>query len=184
MLDALAAVPPLQAGGMEPLLEQPAPVRGLAGFLVVAGLGVALRWRYGGFVDRAIAASMNRPVAALAYGVAANAVLAFAGFYLTTQLGSSVLGPVGGTLGFVAGAGLLVLAGAVGFTVVGTTVVGVVAGDGSPFGPVVGGALAAVAVALDPLTGGVLWFVLVSMGIGGPARRWLNADAYPEPGTR
>ena len=177
MLELLGAAP-LQAGGMDPLLEQPPLVRGLAGVLVIAGLGTAIRWRFGGFLDRAITASTDRPVAALAYGVAANAVLAFAGFYLTTQLGASAVGQAGGTVGFVTGAALLVAAGGVGFTVVGTAIVGLVAADRRSLGPVVGGLLAALAVALDPLSGGVLWFILVSMGIGGPARRWLHADAY------
>lgn len=180
----LATAPPLapfQVAGPSAVVDASSPVRALAAFVCVAVLGGVLLWRNEAFVDRSIDASMARPLSSLGYGVAAHAVIAFGGSYLATQLaGMEVLGRNAGAFGVLAGLLLALLAGSLGFTVVGSAIVGL-GGQRRPWhGLVVGALIAGVAGLLDVLAGGLLWFVVVSMGIGGPARRWLHADAVPE----
>lgn len=168
---------PIQTTGPSAILDAPAPVRALAAFAIVSVLGGLLLWRYAPFVDRAIESSMARPLSSLAYGVAAHAVIAFGGVYLTNQLAQITMqGQSVGAIGVLVGLLLVLLAAALGFTVVGSTVVSAVWGEQRWYGLVVGACIAGVAGFLGSTAGGLLWFVVVSMGIGGPARRWLHAD--------
>ena len=173
---------PLQAVDLTTALDLPGPVRGVAAFAAVLLLGVVVAWRFGPFLDRSIDASLERPLASLGYGVAANAVVAFGGVYLASQLAQvRAAGGSGAVVGFALGLLLVLLASALGFTVVGSTVVELWRGERTWAGPVVGAALAGGTAAVDPLVGGIAWFVLVSIGIGGPARRWLHASEGPDP---
>lgn len=177
MVAAIPALIPVQVTGPSAVLDAPGPVRALAAFVLVSAIGGVLLWRYGSFVDRSIDASTARPLSSLGYGVAAHAVIAFGAVYLATQLaGFEVLGQNAGVLGVLGGLLLALLAGSLGFTVVGSIVVGLGRQRRPWYGLLVGAVIAGVAGGLDPLAGGVLWFVVVSMGIGGPARRWLHAD--------
>lgn len=181
---ATPAFPALRAAIPSAVLDAPGAVRGLAAFVLVAALGGLMLWRYEPVVDRSIDASMARPLSSLAYGVAAHAVIAFGAGYLATQLaGFDLLGRNAGVVGLLVGLLLALLAGSLGFTVVGSTLAGL--GGSLPrwSGPVVGALIAGVAGLLDPLHGGFLWFVVVSMGIGGAARRWLHADEIDEART-
>lgn len=181
-LDVIGGVmAPMQIPGLQAAVEAPAPVRAAAGFALVAAIGGLLLWRYEPFLDRSIEASMATPLRSIAYGVAAHAVIAFAGVYLASQLTRyGVFGSSGTLVAGGLGAIVLLLAASLGFTVVGS----IIAELGGPWGRWVGLAAGAViaglAAFLGPMTGAVLWFVVVSMGIGGPARRWLHADAVEE----
>lgn len=176
--ESLAA--PLQA--MEPsvVLGAPGVLRAAVAFGAVLILGGLLRLRAGGFVDRAIDAASAHPLRAMLYGVAAHVVLAFAGVYLATRLSQFALAgvnlaPVGLALG-----GLLLLGvAALGFAVVGSVVANLVWDRTAWTGLVVGGLIAAGLAGLDPVVGGVLWLVVVSMGIGGAVSRWLHASMVP-----
>jgi hypothetical protein len=123
---------------------------------------------------------MAKPVRAIAYGVAAHAVIAFAGVYLASQLAQSgIFGRNGALVAGVLGGLVLLLAGSLGFMVVGS-ILATLSGWSPWAGVAAGGTLAGVAGLLEPMAGGLLWFVVVSMGIGGPARRWLHADAVDD----
>lgn len=172
-----ATLTPVQAVDPTVIGDLSAPVRGLAAFLLVATLGGLMLWRYGSFVDRSLEASMARPLSSLVYGVAAHAVIVFGGVYLTNQLAQvQVQGQNAGAVGVLLGLLFVLLAASLGFIVVGTTVVSVAGEQRHWYGLLVGAGIAGVAGFLGSIVGGILWFVVVSMGIGGPARRWLHAD--------
>lgn len=161
---AFDAVTFLTAGG---------PTRAFLVFAVVLVLGVGLHWWDGGIFDRAIDAAATRPVTSFAYGLAAHAAIAFAGFYLTAKLGRlSPGGYFAGWFGVLFGVGLLIVTATVGFCVIGTVAVGVVSDTARPAGIVVGALIASGVTLLEPLVGIVTWLVLVSAGIGGFVRAW------------
>lgn len=174
---AIAPAVPMQTVGSIDVFGAPAPVRALVVFVLVAAVGGLLLWRFGPFVDRSIDASMARPLSSLVYGVAAHAVIAFGGVYLANQLGQvGLFGRSAGVLGVALGGLVVLLASSLGFTVVGSTVVELGWGPDRRVGVVAGAAIAATAALMEPLVAALLWFLLVSMGIGGPARNWLHAD--------
>lgn len=155
------------------LLTTGGPTRAILVITAVLVLGVGLRWWDGGIFDRAIDAAATRPVTAFAYGLAAHAAIAFAGFYLTAKLGRlSFGGYFVGWLGVLFGVGLLFVTAAIGFGVIGTVVVGVVSDTARPAGIAVGALIAGGLTLLEPLVGTVTWLVLVSAGIGGFVRAW------------
>lgn len=166
--------------GVDPttLLATSGPVRAALAFLLVAGFGGLLVRRRGGFLDRSVDATTARPLAAIAYGVAAHLLIAFAGVYLTTRLGQvEVAGVNASSLGVVVLAVLVLSAGVLGFTVVGATLVDVWGGRGEWAGPVVGAVVAGAVTVVEPAVGAIGWLLVVSVGIGGPFRRWIHASA-------
>lgn len=172
----------LQAVDPTAVFDLPRVVRGVAAFAIVLALGALVVWRFGPFLARSIEASLERPVASVGYGAAANVVIVFGGVYLTSQLAQlSAGGWNAWVVGVAVGLLLVLLATALGFTVVGSTVAALWLADRPWAGPVVGAALAGGAAALDPLVGGLVWFVVVAIGIGGPARRWVHASEGPDP---
>lgn len=169
--------PPVQVAGLSAVVDAPGPARALVAFVVVLAAGGLLLWRVEPFVDRAIEASMARPLSSLAYGIAANAVIAFGAVYLTNQLAQlEAFGRSVGVVGVAAAALVVLFVAALGLTVVGSTTVELAWQRSLRGGLLLGALVAAVAGLLDPLVGGLLLFVPVSMGIGGPARAWLHAD--------
>lgn len=164
------------------LTELPGPWRGTVAFVVVLVLGAVLLQRRGAFVERSIDASLARPLSSLGYGVAAHAVIAFAGVYVANQLATvGGLGQNAAVVGALTGGLMLVTAGALGFTVVGSIVADLGGRSGEWSGPVLGAVIAGVAAAIEPVVGAVVWFVVVSTGIGGPVRKWVHASAGPDP---
>ena len=182
VLSAIAPAGPFPlATGPAALLEASPVFRGMLAFAAVAALGSLFRWRADSFVEGAIRSSTARPVLSLVYGIGAHAGVLLGIFYLTTQLGQLLgLGSGAAIIGVTIGVVLALTAAAVGFTVIGTSLASIALGGDGWQGPVVGAAIAGGAAALDPLPGGLLWFVVVSMGIGGPTRRWVNADALSD----
>ena len=162
------------------LFGAPGPTRAIVVVLVISLLGIGLYWWDRSFVDRSVHAATERPFASLAYGLATHVAIAFAGVLLTAKLGRLTFGGFFfGWLGVLFGAGLILGTAAVGFSVVGIIVVDVLT-DSDPRGGVVLGALLAGGVTLlDPLLGVATWLLVVSAGIGGYAREWVNADAMP-----
>jgi len=77
-------VAPLQAVSAVEGASRPARAAGV--FALVAVVGGALCWRAEPFVDHARAASLDRPLSALGYGLATHAVIAFGGVYLANKL--------------------------------------------------------------------------------------------------
>lgn len=172
---------PLQAIGPDAITDTWWPVRALATFVVVAGLGGLLVSRYEPFVDRSIDASMDQPLSSFGHGVAAHAVIAFAAVYLADKFGRfGVLDGNGPMVGLLVGVLLALAAGTIGFTVVGSTIVELRGDRRHELGLMVGALIASSAVAVATTTGAFLWFVVVSIGIGGAVRKWLHASAVPE----
>lgn len=166
----------LQAVDPTSLLELSGLVRGPIAFLLVLALGAVILRQYDGVVDRSLDASMDRPLTALGYGVAAHATLVFAGAYLTSQLAPlSVAGRSLGMFGLWIGGMLLAIAAALGFTVVGVAVLEIGLERPRWQGLLAGALLAGIAGLLDPLVGGLIWVITVSTGIGGPVRSWVWA---------
>lgn len=175
-------VAPMQVVDPTAVVGLPAAVRAAAAFGLVLLLGGAIVWRFEPFLARSIDASMERPIASVGYGLAAHAVIVFAGVYLGSQLASLPTGTWNaGVVGVALGSLVVLGAAALGFTVVGSTVADLWLGGRPWAGPVVGATLAGGAAAADPVVGGLLWFLVVSTGIGGPARRWLHASEGPPP---
>lgn len=176
-LGAPAAGAPLQSlDALEALGASPA-VRTSVAFTVVLVLGGVLVWRYDSFLDRATLATLERPLAALGYGVAAHVVIVLVGVYLATRLSTVVVsGGRASGVGLLVGAALLVSAAAVGFTVAGVALVDILWGRNHWSGLAVGAILAGIAAVVAPTYGAVAWVVVASIGIGGLVRRWVHAS--------
>lgn len=158
------------------LVGLPAWVRASTVFVVVLVVGGAFLWRHDGIVERSIRASIDRPLASLGYGVAAHLTIVFFSVYLASQLGR--IAPSGWSLSLMGTwLGVIVLAviGGLGFTVVGEAIVELRWGRQRVYGLLLGAVMAALAALSDPLLGGILWLIVVSMGIGGPVRSWFHA---------
>lgn len=155
----------------------PAPVRAVGSFLLVLVFGGALLYLSEGFVDRAIDSSMESPLKSAVYGAVAYGSIAFAGVYAYSQLAAvGAAGPAVGAVGMVLVALVwLVLAG-LGFAVVGARITEAAGERRLRLGLVVGAAVSAVAWLVPSFVLGLLaWVVVVSVGIGGPTRKWVHA---------
>lgn len=155
-------------------------LRVIVAFLLVLPFGGVILVRYGGLLDRSVDASMERPFVSLVYGVGAHLAIFFAAGVFSTQLASAGVGEdalfVGSTV--VLGAVLLTLAG-LGFAVVGMILTGL-QGERRPWhGLVVAAAVGAIGLLVVPV-GLVVWVLVVSIGIGGPTRRWVHAERTVE----
>jgi len=176
-----AILPTVRAVGLRAVAEAWWPLRAVAAFLVVLALGGVLVWRYGPLLHRSIDASRDRPLSSLGYGLAAHAVLAFGAVYLADKFGRwALFGGVGALVGPLVGVLVALGAAAVGFTVVGASIVELRGDRHLGVGLVLGSALAGAIVAVATLASAFVWFVVVSMGIGGAVRRWLHASATSE----
>ena len=176
---AVAALAPLQWGTDPTAIVASDPGRAVASFLLVLVVAAAVRYRRAGLLDRAVDATLERPLTAPLYGVAASAlgwlVVAYA-FGQALRIGGAV-----GQAGVVLGVGAALCAAGFGFVVVGATLMTVV-GDRRPWaGSLVGAGLGAlVLVALPRPVGLVVWVFVAATGLGGVARRWLHASASVE----
>jgi hypothetical protein len=178
---ALDAGVSLQTLDPTAVLEAPPELRAGGVFLTILLLGGALLWWDERFVGRSIDSSRDRPLVSAAYGVAAHVVILFAAFYLAARLSQfQLLGRNTSVVGLVFGIVVVLLVAALGFTVVGATIVEL-SWERNPWtGLVVGAGLAGgIAVATTTLAGGV-WVAVVSLGIGGAVRRWLQASIVSE----
>lgn len=159
-------------------------LRATVAFVLVVPVGVAILGRYSGLVDRSVETSIGSPLISVLYGVLTHVGLLFIGGVLSTQLANAGLGTTALTIGstVVFGAVFLTLAG-LGFAVVGSWLVKR-RGAGPRWQGL--GAVAAVGAAgwlLPALLGAVVWVLLVSVGVGGPARNWIHAEQSVEAGV-
>lgn len=125
-------------------------------------------------VDHAVDISMASPLKSTAYGVVAQVVVVFFGFYAVSQL-ARIGGQAVDIATVTVGVLLLSLAG-FGFTVVGTWLTDL-AGERRPwYGAVVGAAVSG-AVWLIPsfAVAAIVWVLVAAVGIGGPTGEWLHA---------
>ena len=159
-------------------------LRAAAAFLLVVPVGAAVLARYGDLVDRSVEASTDSPFASTVYGVLAHVGFVFAAGVFSTQLANAGLDPTVLQIGSTAvlGAILLALAG-FGFAVLGTWIVEF-RGEGRRWhGLVAASAVGAAGWLLPAFAGLALWTLLVSMGVGGPTRRWIHAERTVETET-
>ena len=162
--------------------DAPAAVRAVAAFVLVLLFSAGMLVRFRPFVDRSIDASMERPAVSLVYGLALHGLVLFATGYVLTQLVQVEV-----ALSDVSAVGVVILAlvwlllAGLGFTVVGATLTEVTGRRQHWQGAVVGAALGAAAAFVEPLLlGTALWILVVSVGIGGPMKRWLHASQAAE----
>ena len=159
-------------------------LRAAVAFVLVLSVGSAILHRYGGLIDRSVEKSVGSPLVSVLYGVLTHIVLFFISGVLSTQLANTGLDPTVLTVGstVVLGAVFLVLAG-LGFAVLGTWLVER-RGTGPRWHGL--GAVAAVGAAgwlLPAVLGALVWILLVSVGVGGPARSWVHAEQSVEAGV-
>lgn len=177
-LAIVPAVSRAQSLGPSTIVDAPASARALGSVVLVGLVGALLVSRYGGFVDRAVDATMDRPLIAILYGLFAYVLVLFFVLFalnLLTRLG------IGGTpLGIVAigifGGGLISTC-SVGYLVVGTLVYDLYSGRRPWYGLVLGALLSGVGwLFLAPLAGLAVWLLIPAVGIGGPTRTWVNRE--------
>lgn len=174
----VASVGALQAGGLTGIPDVAAPVRAVIAFGTIAAIGGGFLWRDEAFVDRCVSAALETPVRAALYGGGAHVVIAFGTLYVADQLSPvRVSGYSGASVGVVLGLGVALLAGGLGFTIVGSVIVDYATGGRPRNGLLVGATIAGGVALLQPVYGGLLWLVIVSMGVGGPIKRWFHASA-------
>lgn len=155
--------------------ELSAPVRAIVGSTMVLVAGAAFLKARNSLMHRSVDASLESVPRSLFYGLAVHFVLLFAGAYIISQIARLMAGVESIVLGLT-GIGLLTAAG-MGFTVVGIAITEIT-GDRRPWlGLGIGTALAAGALLILPFNWGVgAWVLIVSAGIGGPAREWFHAS--------
>lgn len=169
---------PSQVTDPATVIEAPIAVRAAAAFALVLLGGAVLLQRRGRFVYEAIDAALDHPVWSVGYGVASHAVIGFAAAYLGSQLALvDVAGVNFGAVGLLVAAILVGLSGSLGFTVVGVAVADVWGTASAWPGVALGALLAGGVASLEPMVAGVAWVAVVSFGIGGAVREWLQASA-------
>jgi len=171
---------PQQAAVSVPVVDASGPVRASAAFALLILVGGVLLQRRGEFIADSVDAALARPLWSVGYGVASHAVFGFAAAYLASQLALvDVAGVEFGVIGPLVGGVLVALSGSVGFTVVGIAVADVWGTASDWPGLALGALLAGGVASLEPLLAGAAWVALVSFGIGGAVREWLQAPARP-----
>ncbi|PSP75507.1 hypothetical protein BRC86_03065 [Halobacteriales archaeon QS_3_64_16] len=184
ILPTVAAVPPVDP---TVLVDVSIRIRAVGSFAFVLLVGGAVLVAAEGFVDRSVDASMETPLKSIAYGVSAQAVIALLGLYAIDQLtsigpGSPFLATIGPWLLVLA---WLALAGfGFGFVVVGAGLTDIAGNRQLWPGLTIGAAVSTFVWALSTLVFGVVvWLLVTSIGIGGPARRWLYASIEGDAGV-
>ncbi|WP_251342542.1 hypothetical protein [Haloplanus halophilus] len=174
-----AAVTPLQSGATGPVpVPATAPVRAAAACVLVLAVGAALRYRWPDALDRAVDATLERPVRSPIYGVATAVLGWLVVAYAFGQAGR--LGAVAGRAAAVVGTGGALVVAAAGVVVVGTTAATVV-GEDAWTGPLVGASVSGLVwLALPAAAALGVWLLVAAVGIGGAARRWIHASRSVE----
>lgn len=180
-LVSLAALPArVAAQPLDPVAaaRSSVTVRVVGAFLLVLLFGGIVLYRSEEFVDRAVDASMEKPLTSVVYGVFAQGGVVFLGGYVWSQLAR--IGAVGSLAGNIGG--ILVLVASLALAGLGLTVVGAgiteAAGERQLWPGLVIGAGAGAAAWLAPtlLVGAAVWVVLVGLGIGGPTKNWIHSQ--------
>lgn len=169
----------LQALDPGVVVDAPAPVRAVGSFLLTVLFGGAVIYRHGGRIEEAVDASMARPLLSVVYGLIAYGLVGFFGVYAYSQLARIGVGTTALSLvAVVVLGGLLFSLGGLGFVVVGAWLTELL-GIGDPWAGLVGvGLVSAAAWLLLPAAAGlVVWLGIAAVGIGGPTRQWMHAEA-------
>lgn len=169
---------PLQAFDSVSQLGSSAPTRAMIAFLASTLVGGFVLYQYGDRVDVAVKASTANPPVSVIYGVMAYGLVAFFGAYGFSQFARIGIGAT--TVAAISGIVLLLILlglGGIGYAILGSWFADA-AGFRDPFlGLVAVGFVGAVAVLVLPtLPGTVVWFVIASVGLGGPVKNWVHKD--------
>lgn len=170
---------PLQAFDPSAVVGAPAPIRATVALLSSVLTGGVITYRYGRRLDAAVAAARENFTLNLFYGLFAYALAGFLVAYGFAQIASlGVEAPLALLLALVVLGGALLLLGGIGYAIVGTWLASTT-GLGDSWIGVVGVSLvgAAIVYVLPFFLGAALWFAIAAIGLGGPVRRWVHADA-------
>lgn len=176
----LVTVPGVAAAqpGVATVADAPGVVRAVGSVAAVGLLGGAILARRGGFVDRAVDDTMDRPAVAIVYGLFAYVFVVFAGLYVNnvlSQVGAADT-PAGGLVVGVLGGGVALL-GSLGFLVVGTLLTDLYGARSRRRGLLVGAGLSGIAwLALPVAAAFVAWVLVAAFGVGGPTRTWVHSS--------
>ncbi len=183
---SLATVPTV--AGAQPIdpiavADSPPHVKALVSAVLVALVGVGLLGRHGGFVDRAVDDTMDRPAIAVVYGLFAYILVLFFGFYANDLMARAGVAdtPVGYLALAIIVGGVLVLS-SLGYLVVGTLLTDLYRGRGARSGLVAGALLSGVSwLVLPVLAGAAVWILVAAVGVGGPTRTWVHSERTAPP---
>lgn len=157
-------------------------LRAVGAFLLVLPFGGVVLTRYDGLLERSVDASMDSPLVSLIYGVGAHLAIFFAAMVFSNQLLSAGVSQDMLSAGRAAVLAIVMLALAgLGFAVVGAILTDLRGERRPQLGLVVAAAAGVAGLLLLPLLGGLaVWVLVVSVGIGGPTRRWVHAEKTKE----
>lgn len=158
------------------VVDAPGAVRAVISFLVMTLFGYIALYAYRSRIDRAVDASMERPLTSTLYGVMAYGVVVFLVGYAYSQLSRLGIGTVPLSV-LAAGvlAVILLTLGGFGFTVAGTILTEAVGRRDPRLGLIGVSGVSSVAWLLLPFVLGlVVWLGFAAVGIGGATRRWVH----------
>jgi hypothetical protein len=173
------ASPPLQALDPSIVVDAPASVRAAAAFLLTVVFGGAVIYWYGGRIDAAVDASKANPLLSAVYGLIAYGLVAFFIVYAYSQVVRIGVGTEVITVLAVVVLGVVLLSlGGLGFVVVGAWLTDSF-DIGDTWAGLVGVALASglVLLVLPVGVGLLVWLGIAAVGVGGPTRAWMHAEA-------
>ncbi len=174
MIHPVLAVFPSQLG----VAGLSAPVRSILSFALVLLVGAALlRWR-GPTVDRAVDRTVEGSPVAVVYGLVAFALVVLVAGYGLSQLARlGAGGVVVRTAGELVGGTAFLTLSAFGYLVVGVSLTEVEGARRPLLGALVGALLSALPwLVLPTLPAVAAWALLSAVGLGNPARHYLNDD--------
>ena len=161
------------------LADVPIVLRAVGAFVLVLLFGGIVLSVSDGFVHRGADAVLERPLISVVYGVLAQVSLVLFGAYASGQLVRlSPVTPTVGTVGLWAVVGATLALSAFGLAVVGTAITDITGARQVWPGLAIGAAIGAAAWLVPPFGLALLvWLLVVSIGVGGPARVWLHDSA-------
>lgn len=175
---ALATFPAVAAAqSVDPSIITDASVlvRAVGSFALVLVFGGAMVYLSETFVGNSVDSSMESPLRSVVYGVVAQIIVVFFGFYIVSQL-SKISGPAVDLTLVAIGVLIMVLA-SFGFTVLGVRLTEFVGDRHLERGVVMGAAVSAVPWLVPSFIGGLLvWLLVAAIGVGGPTEAWLHAS--------
>lgn len=181
VLAALVVLPGIAAAqsvGQSVVPDASPVVRAVGSFVLVGVVGAAFLARHSDVVEEAVDDTTDRPAAAIAYGMFAYVVVAFASLFVTNLLIQAGVAatPLAYLVVAVPVVGLLALGG-LGFAVVGALVTELAGPRRLGLGVLFGAVVSAVAwLALPLLPAFVAWLLVAGFGIGGRTRTWIHNE--------
>jgi hypothetical protein len=161
------------------VLDAHGPVLAAVSSITTVICGGAIIYRYGGRLDDAVSASMQRPLVSALYGLMAYGIVVLLVGYAYSQLIRLAVAETALTVSVtLVAAGLVFSLGGLGFVVVGAWLADLVGATDPWIGLVGLGTVSALVWLLLPVSFGiVVWVAIASVGIGGQTRLWFHAGS-------